>query len=334
MTAAAGEGTADAHFLYAGCFDGFGLVIADVVVAMGEDFSCFRMQDVFCQVTTCDAFPQWFDGFGAVHDGTYNEAFFGAAVQFTHNDVLCDVDETAGQIPGVGGTKRGIGQPFAGTMGRNEVFQHGQPFAEVCLDRHFDGFTGWVSHEAAHPGELTDLLVVTTSPGGRHHVDGVELIEVGQKGVADVIGALGPDFDNEFVAFVVGDETTTEFGFNAVHLGFCVIEQGLLAFRNDHVHVADGDPGLGGIFEPLCLDAVEHLCGAAGAIGAEAIVNDVAEFFLADDVIDEWHFFRDWVVKDDAADGGFNDVAVVHAHVNWRLQMDGAGIIGELRFGW
>ena len=79
---------------------------------------------------------------------------------------------------------------FAGTVGRNEVFQHGEAFAEVCLDRHLDGLTGWVSHETAHTGELTDLLVVTTGTGGGHHVDGVELIETGEQGVTDVVGAF------------------------------------------------------------------------------------------------------------------------------------------------
>ena len=133
VAAAAGKGAADANFLDACSFDGFGFVVAHVVVAMCEDLASFRMQHVFCEITASHAFPERLDGFGAVHDGAYDEAFFGAAIKLAHDDILGNVDETTGEVTRVGGTECGISQPFAGTVGRNEVFQHGEAFAEVCL---------------------------------------------------------------------------------------------------------------------------------------------------------------------------------------------------------
>ncbi len=49
------------------------------------------------------------------------------------------VDQTAGQVTGVGGTQSRIGQALTGASGGDEVFQHGQALTEVCLDGDLDG---------------------------------------------------------------------------------------------------------------------------------------------------------------------------------------------------
>ena len=41
----------------------------------------------------------------------------GAAVDLADDDVLADVDHAAGQITGVGGTERGIGQALSSAFG-------------------------------------------------------------------------------------------------------------------------------------------------------------------------------------------------------------------------
>ena len=76
-----------------------------------------------------------------------------------------DVDQTAGQITGVGGTKRRIGQALTGAAGGDEVLQNAQAFTEVRLDGDLDGLTGGVRHQAAHTGELTDLVHGATGAG-------------------------------------------------------------------------------------------------------------------------------------------------------------------------
>ena len=60
-----------------------------------------------------------------------------------NDDLLRDVDQTAGQVTGVGRTQRRIGQALSGASGGNEVFQDGQAFTEVCLDRDLNGAGRW-----------------------------------------------------------------------------------------------------------------------------------------------------------------------------------------------
>ena len=55
------------------------------------------------------------------------------AVVFADDDILGDVDETAGQVTRVSCTESRIGQTFTGAVRRGEVVQYGQAFTEVCL---------------------------------------------------------------------------------------------------------------------------------------------------------------------------------------------------------
>ena len=48
------------------------------------------------------------------------------------DELLGDVDETTGQVAGVGGPQRGVDQTLAGTVGGDEVLEHGQAFTEVA----------------------------------------------------------------------------------------------------------------------------------------------------------------------------------------------------------
>ena len=63
-----------------------------------------------------------------------------AAILLVDDDVLRRIDELAGQVTGIGGLERGIGQTLAGAVGGDEVFQHGEAFAEVRGDGALDDF--------------------------------------------------------------------------------------------------------------------------------------------------------------------------------------------------
>ena len=81
-----------------------------------------------------------------------------AAVVLGDDGVLRHVDEPAGQVAGVRRLERGVGQALAGAVRRDEVLEHGQPFAEVRRDRGLDDLARRLGHQAAHAGQLTDLL--------------------------------------------------------------------------------------------------------------------------------------------------------------------------------
>ena len=65
-------------------------------------------------------------------------AFLGAAVLLAGDDVLGDVDQAPGEVPGVGRAQGGIGEALAGAVGGDEVFEDGHPLAEVAPHRDVD----------------------------------------------------------------------------------------------------------------------------------------------------------------------------------------------------
>ena len=96
--------------------------------------------------------------------GAYESAQ-GSAVLFVDDYVVGHVDQTAGKITGVGGLERGVGKTLAGTVGRDEVFEHAQTFLEVGENRVLDDLTAFcaallgLGHKTAHTGKLTDLIL-------------------------------------------------------------------------------------------------------------------------------------------------------------------------------
>ncbi len=59
-----------------------------------------------------DAGAEGLDDLALFHDLGQVDAMRRAAVGDADDDLLRDVDQTARQVAGVGGTERGIGQPF------------------------------------------------------------------------------------------------------------------------------------------------------------------------------------------------------------------------------
>src|ERR1700753_3319201 len=88
-----------------------------------------------------------------------------AAVFLADDDVLGHVDQTPGEVPGVGGPQRGVGQALAGAVGGDEVLHHRQPFPEAGLDRPRDGLTLGVGDQTTHTGDLPDLHHVASGTG-------------------------------------------------------------------------------------------------------------------------------------------------------------------------
>ena len=54
------------------------------------------------------------------------------ALLFADDQLLRDVDESTGQVAGVGGPERGVGETLAGTVRRDEVLEHRQALTEVA----------------------------------------------------------------------------------------------------------------------------------------------------------------------------------------------------------
>ena len=154
-----------------------------------------------------EAFAELDDFVFAFVDGLDPDAVGRAAIFFADDHVLRHIHQLAGHVTGVGGLERGIGQTFAGAVRRDEVFEHGQAFAEVRENRFLDDVAGRLGHQAAHTGELAHLLAIAARAGIHHQRDRVVfllalvVLEGAQHDVRDLVGAMRPDIDDLVVAF-------------------------------------------------------------------------------------------------------------------------------------
>ena len=106
-------------------------------------------------------------------------------------------------------------------MGRDEVLQNVQAFAEVRRDRGFDDFARRLGHQTAHTGQLADLLFGSAGTGVGHDVNRVEvtartvvLLHGAEHLVRNLFGHTGPDFDDLVVALAGGDGPVLILAFN------------------------------------------------------------------------------------------------------------------------
>ena len=164
----AGHDRTDGNAFDAASFDAFCCRLEDLRILFDDHFAAGRIHDVVERDSADDPLLQRFDDFLAVCESSDFHALIRAAVEFSDDHVVGYVNQTSGQVTGVGCTQRGIGQAFSRTVGRNEVFQNGQALTEVGLDRDLYGLTGRVSHQTTHTADLFDLVLGTTGSGIRH----------------------------------------------------------------------------------------------------------------------------------------------------------------------
>src|SRR5437868_14674421 len=116
--------------------------------------------DVIASAAADKAFAEFDNLVLAFVDGADPDAVGRAAILLADDDVLGDVDEFAGHIPGVGGFESSIGETLAGAVSRDEILEHGEALAEVREHGFLDDFAAGLGHQAAETGELTNLLFV------------------------------------------------------------------------------------------------------------------------------------------------------------------------------
>ena len=123
-----------------------------------QHFAGVRVDDVLERHAAEDAVAELLDDLAALDERRHLDALHGAAVELGDDGVLRHVDETARQVTGVRRLERGVGETLAGAVGRDEVLEDRQTLAEVRGDRGLDDLARRLGHEAAHAGQLPDLL--------------------------------------------------------------------------------------------------------------------------------------------------------------------------------
>ena len=296
-------------------------------------------------VTRGDAPDEVVVGLAAVLEHRHLDVLLGAAVGLADDHVLGDVDQTPRQVAGVGGAQGGVGETLSRAVRGDEVLEHRQALHEVGLDRALDDFTLRVGHQAAHPGELADLLERATRTRVGHHEDRVERVEVLDHRLGDLVGGGVPLLDDRLVALLLGDQAVVVLVGDVADELVVLVEDLLLLGRHDDVVLGDRDAGLRGVLEAEVLERVEHQRDRRRAVGLHEHVDQPRGVALLHRLVDEHVLGRvelvaerlreralDAVVVDDPPDRREHVTALapVRAELGDVVQLDDAALVGEL----
>src|SRR6185369_14041100 len=290
----------------------------DLLVDIDDDVA-FVVLDLLERYAANDTVAERLDDVAGLDDGTDVDAVNGSAIVLGDDDVLSYVDQATGEVAGVGRLESRIRQSLTSAVRRDEVLQHRETFTEVRRDGRFDDFAGRLSHQSAHTGELTNLLLGSSSAGVGHDVDGVDvtLFVMTLHGAEHLVGHLfsngRPDFDDLVVALAIGDGTVQVLLLNADHRLLGVLHDLGLARRDDHVVDTDRQAGARCVLEAQHLDFVQHLDRSLEAELEVAEVHQLTDALLLEQAVDVRHAGRSGahtIVQDGASDRGVDELTV------------------------
>ena len=219
-------------------------------VAWNQNIRRTRLQNVFSSHTTQNAIAQRFFNITTLDNRGHGDTFQRAAIVFSNNQVLRDVNQTTSQITGVRCFQCGIRQTFTSTVSRDEVLEYVQTFTEVRGDWRFDDGAIWLSHQTTHTSQLTNLCCRTTRTGVGHHVDAVEGnlllfyavtvnhgfgLQVIHHRFGYTIVRRSPDIDNFVIAFARGYQTRLELLLDLSNFSFRFRDDLVFLLWDDHV---------------------------------------------------------------------------------------------------
>src|SRR5205807_881855 len=254
-----------------------------------------------------------------VDDGFDVDAIGGTAVVLVDDHVLRHVHEAASQVAGVGGFERRVGETFARAVRGDEIFQHGEAFAEVGSDGRLDDFAGRLGHQAAHSGELANLLFRTARAGVGHDVDRVDVaflvlaFEGFEHFVGNFFGDVAPDGDDFVVALAVGDGAVEVLLLDFDAFFFGRVNEPVFIAGDEHVIDADRDAGARGVSEAQRLEVIEQNNRVGKAEAQVGVIDELLNALLFEKPVHERDFFGQVRVEDDATDGGLDELAF-HLH--------------------
>ena len=312
----AGQHRADLHPLDACRLNRARQVFGDFLVDV-DDHVAVVVFDLLERHAAYDAVAQRLDDFAGFDDAGHVDAIHRAAIVFADDHVLRHVNQAAGQVAGVGGLQRRIGQSLAGAVRRDEVLQHRQSFAEVRRDRGFDDFARRLGHQPAHAGELANLLFRSTSAGVGHDVNRVDvaflvaLLHLAEHFIGDFFRDGRPDFNDLVIALAVGDGAIQVLLLDAHHLLLRFFHQRLLVVGNDHVVNPDRQAGAGGEAEAESLHFVEHLDRYFKPVLQVAEADQLPDSLLLQQAIDVRHALGKVIVQNRPSDRRVQERAVV-----------------------
>ena len=158
-----GNRRAHQHFIDTHAFNTLNPGFVNHGTGRHEDLIRVRTHDIARYDTTEDSIAQRFDNVTALNNRRHFQAFIGATISVSHEQILSHVYQATSQITRVSGFQSGIGQTFPRTVSGNKVLTHVETFTEVSGNRRLNDRAIWLGHQAAHTRQLTNLCRATTS---------------------------------------------------------------------------------------------------------------------------------------------------------------------------
>ena len=209
-------------------------LMVEHIVVLSKHFTGIRVHNPFSHQaavnTGCEGLP------GNIIFAADGYAFMGAAVFFINNDILGNIHQAAGQVPGICCTQGCISQAFTGTVGGDEVFKGGQPFAEVRLDGQADNTTGRVCHQTTHSRKLRDRTKAAFGSAGVCHGGQVAgWIHCLADCIGNILGGILPDINDFLVALLLSKQPAPPVAVEDFHFCLGICQDGGFLFRNGDI---------------------------------------------------------------------------------------------------
>ena len=173
------------------------------------------------------------------------------------------------------------------------------------MNRQADDTPGGVSHQTAHTGQLGNRAKTALGRAGMRHGGQVS---VGVHGLAHRIGndlgRLLPDFDDAFVAFLLGQKTAAEGAVDIFYILLRFARSSLSSRRDGDIRHRDGRTGAHGILKTDIFDRVSHFGGDILTAQFVYIRDQVFDAAFIQDFIDELDFRRQNAVEKHPANRG------------------------------
>ena len=318
LLALTGEDGADLHLGDRRLLDLGGSLLVDLFIGSDDQFAGDRVDDVVDGAATEDALIERCDDVLSLLDLTTDNTAERAAVLLGNDHIGGDIDETTGQVTGVGGLECRIGESLAGTVGGDEVVEYGETLLEVGQDRILHRLSALTTadrlgHQTTDTGELLDLIGRSTCTGVHHHVDGIEavlvLLELLHEHLGDLVIDVGPDVDDLIVTLVVGDDTEIEVIHDLLDLAEAIGDDLLLLLRYNDVGEVEGEACLVGHVVAEVLDPVEEGGALCDTAVLDHLTDDEPEVLLPHYAVVEWELaLGHHLIEEHTTIGGLDDV--------------------------
>ena len=318
LLALTGEDGADLHLGNRRLLDLGGSLLVDLFIGSDNQLSRDRVDDVVDGAATEDALIERCDDVLSLLDLTTDDTAERTAVLLGDDHIGGDIDETTGQVTGVGGLECRIGESLAGTVGGDEVVEYGETLLEVGQDRILHRLSALTTadrlgHQTTDTGELLDLIGRSTCTGVHHHVDGIEavlvLLELLHEHLGDLVIDVGPDVDDLIVTLVVGDDTEIEVIHDLLDLAEAIGDDLLLLLRYNDVGEVEGEACLVGHVVAEVLDPVEEGGALCDTAVLDHLADDESKVLLTHHSVVEWELaLGHHLIEEHTTIGGLDDV--------------------------